>query len=58
MEEILVYTKSGVLVYFSLIFLGIVVWTFMKRNKKNFEEARLIPLNEDQAKEEVRCQRK
>ncbi|VAV84005.1 hypothetical protein MNBD_DELTA01-463 [hydrothermal vent metagenome] len=47
MEEILIYTKSGVLVYFTVIFLGIVVWTFMGRNKKNFEEAKKIPLIED-----------
>jgi cbb3-type cytochrome oxidase subunit 3 len=47
MEEILVYTKAGVLVYFCLIFAGIVVWTFMKSNKKGFEEARKIPLKED-----------
>ncbi|VAV83392.1 hypothetical protein MNBD_DELTA01-1400 [hydrothermal vent metagenome] len=52
MEEILVYTKSGVLVYFTVIFAGIVVWTFAKRNKKNFEEASKIPLIEDCAKEE------
>ncbi len=47
MEEILVYTKSGVLVYFTLVFAAIVVWTFLGRNKKNFEEARKIPLIED-----------
>jgi len=58
MEEILVYTKSGVLVYFTIIFAAIVVWTFTAKNKKNFEEARKIPLIEDQAKEERRCQRK
>ncbi len=47
MNEILVYTKSGVLIYFVIIFAGIVWWTFSKKNKKKFEESRQIPLNED-----------
>ncbi len=47
MEEILVYTKSGVLIYFTVVFAAIVVWTFSRKNKKNFEEAKKIPLIED-----------
>lgn len=30
-----------------LIFVGIVVWAWSKRNKANFDEAARLPFNED-----------
>lgn len=35
------------LVLFFLVFVGIVVYTFLKRNRKKYEEASLLPLEDD-----------
>jgi cytochrome c oxidase cbb3-type subunit 4 len=29
------------------VFIGIIVWAFSKRNKKDFEEAAQLPLDQD-----------
>jgi cbb3-type cytochrome oxidase subunit 3 len=36
------------LVIFGLIFLGVLVYTFSKRNRRQFEAARRMPLDHDQ----------
>jgi cbb3-type cytochrome oxidase subunit 3 len=36
------------LVMFGLIFLGVLVYTFSKRNRRQFEAARRMPLDHDQ----------
>jgi len=46
-ETLLYITKSSVLVYFFLIFCGIIFWTFRTGNKERFERYRKIPFLED-----------
>ena len=35
------------LVLFFLVFVGIVIYTFLKRNRKKYEEASMLPLEDD-----------
>ena len=37
------------LVLFFLVFVGIVIYTFLKRNRKKYEEASMLPLQDDDA---------
>jgi len=39
--------RSGFTLVSFLIFVGIVVWAWSKRNKANFDEAAKLPFNED-----------
>lgn len=39
--------RSIVTVLSLLTFVGIVVWAWSKRNKSNFDEAALLPFNDD-----------
>lgn len=39
--------RSAVTVISLLTFVGIVVWAWSKRNRANFDEAAMLPFNED-----------
>ena len=47
MEKLLILTKASTLVYFFLIYCGVLYWVFRKKNKKKFEDYGNIPLKED-----------
>ncbi|MCK4846664.1 MAG: cbb3-type cytochrome c oxidase subunit 3 [Deltaproteobacteria bacterium] len=47
MEDLLIFTKAGALVYFFLIYCAILFWVFRGKNKTKFEEYAKIPLKED-----------
>ena len=47
MEKLLIWTKASTLVYFFLIYCGVLFWVFRGKNKKKFEEYGNIPLEED-----------
>ena len=47
MEKLLILTKASSLVYFFLIYCGVLYWVFRKKNKSRFEDYAKIPLKED-----------
>ena len=47
MEELLVTTKSAVLVYFFLIYCVVLFWVLRRKNRDRLESHRYIPFRED-----------
>ena len=41
------FAQDGGLIYFGLMFLAVLVYVFWPRNKKGFDEAARLPLEED-----------
>jgi cytochrome c oxidase cbb3-type subunit 4 len=48
-ETVAKFAQNWGLLYFGILFLGVLVYAFLPRNKKKFDEAARIPLEEDEA---------
>jgi len=46
-EAVAKFAQNLGLVYFGLMFIGVLVYVFWPRNKKRFDEAARLPLEED-----------
>ena len=46
-EAVARFAQDWGLVYFGLLFIGVLVYVFWPRNKKGFDEAARLPLEED-----------
>lgn len=46
-DMIWIISKQFALIYFFIIFCGILFWAFRGKNKDRFEEGRHMPLKED-----------